>query len=184
MAGVFCLFFSSSPSCSFLRVRLLVNRQTEEAVAVKVIDTSQAKECAENVKKEVCIHKVCLWPSAQLAWLKAGVLPVVDWNKPKCALKLQINALNCCAKQINILFAELLLCMLIPHKNDFKANNSESHSLFTLLPEGGNWLKIQKKERERGGGLCKEKNVLILWTELRMSSVGKSLSKLMLFQAS
>ncbi|XP_013763434.1 serine/threonine-protein kinase Chk1 [Pundamilia nyererei] len=38
-------------------VRLLVNRQTEEAVAVKVIDTSQAKECAENVKKEVCIHK-------------------------------------------------------------------------------------------------------------------------------
>lgn len=35
-----------------------MNRQTEEAVAVKVIDTSQAKECAENVKKEVCIHKV------------------------------------------------------------------------------------------------------------------------------
>ncbi|XP_058484304.1 serine/threonine-protein kinase Chk1 [Solea solea] len=39
-------------------VRLLVNRQTEEAVAVKVIDTSQSKECAENVKKEVCVHKV------------------------------------------------------------------------------------------------------------------------------
>lgn len=39
-------------------VRLLVNRQTEEAVAVKVIDTSQAKECADNVKKEVCIHKI------------------------------------------------------------------------------------------------------------------------------
>uniref|UniRef100_A0A671VEM1 Serine/threonine-protein kinase CHK1 n=1 Tax=Sparus aurata TaxID=8175 RepID=A0A671VEM1_SPAAU len=38
-------------------VRLLVNRQTEEAVAVKVIDTSQAKECAENVKKEICVHK-------------------------------------------------------------------------------------------------------------------------------
>lgn len=35
-----------------------MNRQTEEAVAVKVIDTSQAKECAENVKKEVCVHKV------------------------------------------------------------------------------------------------------------------------------
>lgn len=41
-----------------LRVRLLVNRNTEEALAVKVIDTSQAKDCAENVKKEVCIHKV------------------------------------------------------------------------------------------------------------------------------
>lgn len=40
------------------RVRLLVNRQTEEAVAVKVIDTSQVIECAENVKKEVCVHKV------------------------------------------------------------------------------------------------------------------------------
>uniref|UniRef100_A0A3B3ZMR8 non-specific serine/threonine protein kinase n=1 Tax=Periophthalmus magnuspinnatus TaxID=409849 RepID=A0A3B3ZMR8_9GOBI len=38
-------------------VRLLVNRQTEEAVAVKVIDTSQSKECAENVKKEICVHK-------------------------------------------------------------------------------------------------------------------------------
>lgn len=35
-----------------------MNRHTEEAVAVKVIDTSQAKECAENVKKEICIHKV------------------------------------------------------------------------------------------------------------------------------
>lgn len=48
------------------RVRLLVNRQTEEAVAVKVIDTSQAKECAENVKKEVCVHKVGQSPSVQL----------------------------------------------------------------------------------------------------------------------
>uniref|UniRef100_A0A3B5QH25 Serine/threonine-protein kinase Chk1 n=1 Tax=Xiphophorus maculatus TaxID=8083 RepID=A0A3B5QH25_XIPMA len=44
-------------------VRLLVNRQTEEAVAVKVIDTSQAKECADNVKKEVCIHKMLTHPS-------------------------------------------------------------------------------------------------------------------------
>lgn len=48
------------------RVRLLVNRQTEEAVAVKVIDTSQAKECAENVKKEVCVHKVSCSPLGQL----------------------------------------------------------------------------------------------------------------------
>ncbi|XP_019940880.2 serine/threonine-protein kinase Chk1 [Paralichthys olivaceus] len=44
-------------------VRLLVNRQTEEAVAVKVIDTSQAKECAENVKKEVCVHKILNHPN-------------------------------------------------------------------------------------------------------------------------
>ncbi|KAM4546740.1 serine/threonine-protein kinase Chk1 [Fundulus diaphanus] len=44
-------------------VRLLVNRQTEEAVAVKVIDTSQGKECADNVKKEVCIHKILTHPN-------------------------------------------------------------------------------------------------------------------------
>lgn len=58
----------SNPPCLFvpLRVRLLVNRQTEEAVAVKVIDTSQAKECAENVKKEVCVHKVGQTPSIRL----------------------------------------------------------------------------------------------------------------------
>uniref|UniRef100_A0A672GFS8 Serine/threonine-protein kinase Chk1 n=1 Tax=Salarias fasciatus TaxID=181472 RepID=A0A672GFS8_SALFA len=36
-------------------VRLLVNRQTEEAVALKVIGTSQAKDCNENVRKEVSI---------------------------------------------------------------------------------------------------------------------------------
>ncbi|XP_037543337.1 serine/threonine-protein kinase Chk1 [Nematolebias whitei] len=44
-------------------VRLLVNRQTEEAVAVKVIDTSQSKECADNVKKEVCVHKILNHPN-------------------------------------------------------------------------------------------------------------------------
>ncbi|CAG5873911.1 serine/threonine-protein kinase Chk1 [Menidia menidia] len=48
---------------SYGEVRLLVNRQTEEAVAVKVIDTSQAKECADNVKKEVCIHKMLNHPN-------------------------------------------------------------------------------------------------------------------------
>uniref|UniRef100_A0A672GWG9 non-specific serine/threonine protein kinase n=1 Tax=Salarias fasciatus TaxID=181472 RepID=A0A672GWG9_SALFA len=44
-------------------VRLLVNRQTEEAVALKVIDTSQAKDCNENVRKEVCIHKMLSHPN-------------------------------------------------------------------------------------------------------------------------
>ncbi|KAM6907778.1 serine/threonine-protein kinase Chk1 [Xenentodon cancila] len=44
-------------------VRLLVNRKTEEAVAVKVIDTSHAKECADNVKKEVCVHKMLNHPN-------------------------------------------------------------------------------------------------------------------------
>ncbi|MBN3307040.1 CHK1 kinase, partial [Amia calva] len=39
-------------------VRLLVNRQTGEAVAVKVVDTSRAADCAENMKKEVCINRL------------------------------------------------------------------------------------------------------------------------------
>ncbi|XP_028664293.1 serine/threonine-protein kinase Chk1 isoform X2 [Erpetoichthys calabaricus] len=39
-------------------VRLLVNRKTEEAVAVKVVDTSRAADCPENIKKEVCINKM------------------------------------------------------------------------------------------------------------------------------
>lgn len=56
---VFCSFPMFSFCVHGCRVRLLVNRQTEEAVAVKVIDTSQAKDCAENVKKERCVHKVC-----------------------------------------------------------------------------------------------------------------------------
>ncbi|KAL4658601.1 serine/threonine-protein kinase Chk1 [Arapaima gigas] len=44
-------------------VRLLVNRKTEEAVAVKVVDTSRADDCAENVKKEVCVHKLLSHPN-------------------------------------------------------------------------------------------------------------------------
>ncbi|KAG9333099.1 hypothetical protein JZ751_013523 [Albula glossodonta] len=44
-------------------VRLLVNRKTEEAVAVKVVDTSRAKDCPENVKKEVCVNKLLSHPN-------------------------------------------------------------------------------------------------------------------------
>ncbi|XP_048840575.1 serine/threonine-protein kinase Chk1 [Brienomyrus brachyistius] len=44
-------------------VRLLVNRKTEEAVAVKVVDTSRAEDCSENVKKEVCINKLLSHPN-------------------------------------------------------------------------------------------------------------------------
>uniref|UniRef100_A0A4W4E8K8 Serine/threonine-protein kinase CHK1 n=1 Tax=Electrophorus electricus TaxID=8005 RepID=A0A4W4E8K8_ELEEL len=44
-------------------VRLLVNKKTEEAVAVKVVDTSSAKDCIENVKKEVCVHKMLSHPN-------------------------------------------------------------------------------------------------------------------------
>ncbi|KAG7483869.1 hypothetical protein MATL_G00042980 [Megalops atlanticus] len=44
-------------------VRLLVNKKTEEAVAVKVVDMSRAKDCPENVKKEVCINKLLSHPN-------------------------------------------------------------------------------------------------------------------------
>ncbi|KAG5283893.1 hypothetical protein AALO_G00020730 [Alosa alosa] len=39
-------------------VRLLMNRKTDEAVAVKVLDTQTNSDCLEVVKKEVCIHKL------------------------------------------------------------------------------------------------------------------------------
>ncbi|XP_056302995.1 serine/threonine-protein kinase Chk1 isoform X2 [Danio aesculapii] len=44
-------------------VRLLVNKKTEEAVAVKVVDMAKARDCIENVKKEVCICKMLSHPN-------------------------------------------------------------------------------------------------------------------------
>uniref|UniRef100_A0A8C5DI69 non-specific serine/threonine protein kinase n=1 Tax=Gouania willdenowi TaxID=441366 RepID=A0A8C5DI69_GOUWI len=37
--------------------------QMEEEVTVKVINTSQTIECADNVKEEVCVHKVLNHPN-------------------------------------------------------------------------------------------------------------------------
>ncbi|KAF4793479.1 checkpoint kinase 1 [Turdus rufiventris] len=39
-------------------VQLAVNRRTEEAVAVKIVDMKRAAECPENIKKEICINKM------------------------------------------------------------------------------------------------------------------------------
>lgn len=39
-------------------VQLAVNRQTEEAVAVKIVDMRRATECPENIRKEICINKM------------------------------------------------------------------------------------------------------------------------------
>lgn len=41
-----------------LRVQLAVNRRTEEAVAVKIVDMKRAADCPENIKKEICINKM------------------------------------------------------------------------------------------------------------------------------
>lgn len=40
------------------RVQLAVNRRTEEAVAVKIVDMKRAADCPENIKKEICINKM------------------------------------------------------------------------------------------------------------------------------
>ncbi|MBZ3881575.1 Dolichyl-diphosphooligosaccharide--protein glycosyltransferase subunit STT3A [Sciurus carolinensis] len=40
------------------RVQLAVNRITEEAVAVKIVDMKRAIDCPENIKKEICINKM------------------------------------------------------------------------------------------------------------------------------
>ncbi|XP_075460458.1 serine/threonine-protein kinase Chk1 isoform X2 [Ascaphus truei] len=39
-------------------VQLAVNRRTEEAVAVKIVDMKRATDCPENIKKEICINKM------------------------------------------------------------------------------------------------------------------------------
>ncbi|KAK7806432.1 hypothetical protein U0070_014746 [Myodes glareolus] len=44
--------------CGQARVQLAVNRITEEAVAVKIVDMKRAIDCPENIKKEICINKM------------------------------------------------------------------------------------------------------------------------------
>lgn len=40
------------------RVKLLLNRQTGEAVAMKMVDLKKHPDAANSVKKEVCIQKI------------------------------------------------------------------------------------------------------------------------------
>ena len=59
------IFYGSLPVCldksnffrSSCRVKLAVNRETQEAIAVKIIDLEKAteKDCYDNVRKEVGI---------------------------------------------------------------------------------------------------------------------------------
>ncbi|XP_048471630.1 serine/threonine-protein kinase Chk1 isoform X1 [Rhincodon typus] len=44
-------------------VQLAVNRRTEEAVAVKKVDTARALDCPENIRKEICINKMLNHPN-------------------------------------------------------------------------------------------------------------------------
>ena len=44
---------SSILYCSIFRVKLAVNRETEQAIAVKIIDLEKAADCYDNVRKEV-----------------------------------------------------------------------------------------------------------------------------------
>lgn len=46
----------------FARVKLLLNRQTGEAVAMKMVDTRKHPDASASVKKEVCIQKFLQHP--------------------------------------------------------------------------------------------------------------------------
>ena len=46
-------YLSSILQCSIFRVKLAVNRETEQAIAVKIIDVEKAADCYGNVRKEV-----------------------------------------------------------------------------------------------------------------------------------
>lgn len=47
----------------FNRVKLLINRQSGEAVAMKMIDLEKHPDAKDSVKKEVCIHKLLAHPN-------------------------------------------------------------------------------------------------------------------------
>lgn len=49
-------YLSSILQCSIFRVKLAVNRETEQAIAVKIIDVEKAADCYDNVRKEVSGH--------------------------------------------------------------------------------------------------------------------------------
>ena len=46
-------YLSSILQCYIFRVKLAVNRETEQAIAVKIIDVEKAADCYDNVRKEV-----------------------------------------------------------------------------------------------------------------------------------
>ena len=48
---------------TFAEVKLLVNRETGEACAMKEIDLGRNPQAAENTKKEICVHKLLKHPN-------------------------------------------------------------------------------------------------------------------------
>lgn len=61
----FSYLFSNGVSIrsrSSVRVKLLLNRQTGEAVAMKMVDTRKHPDASASVKKEVCIQKFLQHP--------------------------------------------------------------------------------------------------------------------------
>lgn len=44
-------------------MKLLINRQSGEAVAMKMIDLEKHPDAKDSVKKEVCIHKLLAHPN-------------------------------------------------------------------------------------------------------------------------
>lgn len=42
-------------------MKLAVNRETQQAIAVKIIDLEKAADCYDNVRKEVCSEMIVRW---------------------------------------------------------------------------------------------------------------------------
>ena len=48
---------------TFAEVKLLVNRETGEACAMKEVDLGRNPQAIENTKKEICVHKLLKHPN-------------------------------------------------------------------------------------------------------------------------
>lgn len=59
---IMCNILSLLLFTSYVRVKLLLNRQTNEAVAMKMVDTRKHPDASASVKKEVCIQKFLQHP--------------------------------------------------------------------------------------------------------------------------
>ena len=55
------MFFSHNNQKN--RVKLLINRQSGEAVAMKMVDLKKHPDAENSVKKEVCIQKILQHPN-------------------------------------------------------------------------------------------------------------------------
>lgn len=63
MATIISRAFEVNATVILLRVKLLINRLTGEAVAMKKVDMQKHPDAEASVKKEVCIQKILSHPN-------------------------------------------------------------------------------------------------------------------------